>query len=95
MKTTGIALLLSLSACTTLSHYQPPLAKQPKDQAKYQADLEACRDYARPSYGEVVGGSFGLLGSGVMAAGGNDKAFKTSWTIVDECMQRKGYAVTK
>lgn len=94
MKKIAIALLFLLSACAAT--HEPELAGPVKNQKKYEADLAACRHEAVPTAGEAVTMStFGLLGSAILAAGGDDRGFTSGSTIIDKCMAGRGYKLAK
>lgn len=83
MKKIGcFVILFGLSGCAHYADYQPKLASQPKDMARYEADRKFCLDDAmrrRNSADPLV----------------NADAYKFPREMVDECMTSKGYNVVK
>ena len=105
MKKFSVLALLAVCACTPYGpSYKPPLAGAPVDEAKYEADRQACFKETKRRIdaateenrtGATVAGGFGLIGALVHAAtvdSGSDYHKKPS-TIFNECIQNKGYAL--
>ncbi len=95
-----IAILLLLSSCTGLEKYEPNLSEHPQDQEAYETDLAQCRDKAKKRDADtsqsLAIGATGLIGYMAMyAANPDDDGFKSGYTLVDECMAKKGYPLAK
>lgn len=94
----AILLMGLLSGC--MNNYHPPLAEEPKDQIKYEADLKDCIVYMKKAGTPDVGrsmiiGATGLIGYGIMEAtkDDDDPYFKSPKELVDGCMIKKGYKI--
>lgn len=79
MKKTCLFLLL-LTACAHWADYQPQLATQPKNHAKYEVDRKYCLDEAVKRKDKSV-------------AYINSDMLKTPREMADECIAAKGYDV--
>lgn len=101
-----LSLLLLLSGCMEM--YEPKLATPAIDHDKYIADLEFCRKEAgdrimsagNSPEGVQKGMFIAVLGPlaavGVAATSDKDDDYnKTGFTMINECMVRKGYDVKR
>lgn len=92
MKKLIILSLFVLAGCST---YNPKLASSPQNTAKYQRDLQDCRNLAKPSNGAetsiLMGGLIGLAIHDATNPGAND--FESENSIVNNCLSEKGYVV--
>lgn len=100
------AIICALSGC--MSTYEPRLSAPIKDTATYTKDLAFCKDEAKRrqlnaaysseglAKGTVIGG-LGLAGAGLvsMTSSDNDDYHKAPTTMVDECLEAKGYKLVR
>ena len=92
MKKLTIIALLLCAACARAANYTPELQHAPKNQAKFDSDLAACRAAAPATAGETAGLIlFGGLADVAMAANGNTRMLKSESARVDDCMKDNGY----
>jgi hypothetical protein len=88
-------MILLLCGCTSAYDYRPALKTPPKDLAKYEADVAACRERAiapLPVSQSLAIGAFGVFGAAAVAAE-NPDGFKRPTTLIDECLQQQGYSL--
>jgi hypothetical protein len=95
MRYTFVVLALVILGCSPdWRTHEPRLGEQPKDHARYQSDLDGCRQtvmYGKPNYGENAAiGAFGVVGAGLVGVSDPD-AFTAPNTNIDQCMAQKGY----
>lgn len=101
-----LVLFLLLSGC--MSVYEPKLSSPALDHDRYTADLDLCRQETHDriinagyspegvAKSSIIGG-FGLIGAVGIAttSDNNDDYNKTGFTMIDECMSKKGYNVVR
>lgn len=85
---TGLLLLLSLSACGTLSEDRKALIDKPIDCNVAEADLQALHD-ARPSTGERVYNSVTSLEPIGLSVGGVSGTQQDKWAIANGEFERQ------
>jgi hypothetical protein len=92
----SVLLLIGLAGCTEyLAYtYQPDLAEQPSNQAKYKVDLRDCQDElaATPSADSPFV-PFTLSGYGPTGTAQDANTIGGAQEIVNRCMAAKGYRI--
>lgn len=104
MKTMILLAALALVACGDFDKYQPKLSEQPKDKAKYDSDLSACKAEASTRLNSTSDECTAVwTAGGIIAATVHDTVEpenncdwnKSLGEMTDECMASKGYKVVK
>lgn len=97
-----LVLLLVMTGCTAV--YEPKLKTPASDQNKYTIDLDSCKQEAHDrilnagySPKGMFMSVFGPAGAAAVAASSDndDDVNKTAFTMIDECMVKRGYDVAK
>ncbi len=101
-----LALLLMLSGCVSV--YEPKIVDSAVDHDQYDADLKSCRKNAQDRVDKAgdspdgiaknsLAGAFGIAGVlvGAMIPSDNEDYNKSGFIMVDECMAKKGYILSK
>lgn len=91
-------LMIFLSGCTPIFLTDPALVRSPStaaDKERYDRDYAECKREITPSVLDMGSSLMGPIG--VVAAESSEgklgDAFKSSYTLRDECLKRKGYAL--
>ncbi len=93
-----LIVLLLLTGCTPVFLTDVDLVNPPATEdgkAKYKEDYEACKREITPTAGEMASSLMGPIGV-VTAMAGEGKvsdSFKSSYTLRDECLKKKGYLI--
>jgi hypothetical protein len=94
----AMILLSAITGCTTTPTrlYEPAVAKKPRGDDGYRADLSDCKLYEAQSWLGIqvtYFGAGGLWGADAAQSASGDGIFDHPNDVVDDCMRARGYRV--